>query len=300
MPTAVSGILQQAQTDYTNALAALKAGNLAQLQTDIRPMQQQITQAQQLLGTAHRRPRRPRRAAKSTRRPRRVDHHHVAEGGEDPSRRLRRPRARPSVPTTRSPRRRHDDVDTDRLGGGGPTGIQRGRAGRGDPGACGGRSRLRAGPGGPMMSRPSERKASDGTARQGEGAAATATEAAKDAAAKGQAKLDEAQAKRRPTPCCETSVPPTTPPRRAGHADHRRGHRTLVAALQAHEAEHGPITLAPESAAAAPTAAAGRDRAPPATAPGGRSCLPTASAPHGPDALGSRRADCWGSHRRSP
>ena len=29
VPAAVAGILQQAQTDYTNALAALKAGNLA-------------------------------------------------------------------------------------------------------------------------------------------------------------------------------------------------------------------------------------------------------------------------------
>ena len=35
VPAAVSGILQQAQTDYTNALAALKAGNLAQFQTDV-------------------------------------------------------------------------------------------------------------------------------------------------------------------------------------------------------------------------------------------------------------------------
>ena len=35
VPAAVAGILQQAQTDYTNALAALKAGNLAQFQTDI-------------------------------------------------------------------------------------------------------------------------------------------------------------------------------------------------------------------------------------------------------------------------
>jgi uncharacterized membrane protein (UPF0182 family) len=51
VPTAVAGILQQAQTDYTNALAALKADNLAQFQTDLNLMQQQISQAQQVIGT---------------------------------------------------------------------------------------------------------------------------------------------------------------------------------------------------------------------------------------------------------
>jgi len=51
VPTAVSGYLTQAQTDYTNALAALKAGNLAGFQSDIQAMQQQITQAQQVIGT---------------------------------------------------------------------------------------------------------------------------------------------------------------------------------------------------------------------------------------------------------
>lgn len=50
VPAAVAGILQQAQTDYTNALAALKAGNLSQFQTDINQMQQSITQAQQVIG----------------------------------------------------------------------------------------------------------------------------------------------------------------------------------------------------------------------------------------------------------
>jgi uncharacterized membrane protein (UPF0182 family) len=52
VPTAVSGYLTQAQTDYTNALAALKAGNLAGFQSDIQAMQQQITQAQQVIGTS--------------------------------------------------------------------------------------------------------------------------------------------------------------------------------------------------------------------------------------------------------
>jgi hypothetical protein len=50
VPAAVSGILQQAQTDYTNALAALKAGNLAQFQTDVNQMQQAIAQAQDVIG----------------------------------------------------------------------------------------------------------------------------------------------------------------------------------------------------------------------------------------------------------
>jgi len=51
VPAAVSGYLQAAQTDYTNAIAALKADNLAAFQSDIQAMAQQITQAQQLLGT---------------------------------------------------------------------------------------------------------------------------------------------------------------------------------------------------------------------------------------------------------
>ncbi len=50
VPAAVAGILQQAQTDYTNALAALKAGNLAQFQTDVNQMQQAIAQAQNVIG----------------------------------------------------------------------------------------------------------------------------------------------------------------------------------------------------------------------------------------------------------
>ena len=49
VPAAVAGYLQQAQTDYTNALAALKADNLAAFQSDIQAMAQQITQAQQVL-----------------------------------------------------------------------------------------------------------------------------------------------------------------------------------------------------------------------------------------------------------
>jgi uncharacterized membrane protein (UPF0182 family) len=50
VPTAVSQDLQQAQTDYKNAQAALAAGNLGQYQTDIAAMQQAIAAAQSVLG----------------------------------------------------------------------------------------------------------------------------------------------------------------------------------------------------------------------------------------------------------
>jgi hypothetical protein len=50
VPAAVAGLLQQAQSDYTNALAALKAQNLSQFQTDINAMQASIAQAQQVIG----------------------------------------------------------------------------------------------------------------------------------------------------------------------------------------------------------------------------------------------------------
>ena len=50
VPTAVSQDLQQAQTDFKNAQAALAAGNLGQYQTDIAAMQQAIAAAQSVLG----------------------------------------------------------------------------------------------------------------------------------------------------------------------------------------------------------------------------------------------------------
>ena len=93
--------------------------------------------------------------------------------------------------------------------------------------------------------------------------ATQATEMAKDAAAKGQAKLDEAQAKKAADGMLRdlgaafyaTKTGRATP---TTDADIER----LVAALQQHESEHGAITLAPESPAAAPTAApAGGDAA---------------------------------------
>ncbi len=50
IPAALQGILQQAQTDYTNAQAALAAGNLAEYQQDINQMQQALASAQDVLG----------------------------------------------------------------------------------------------------------------------------------------------------------------------------------------------------------------------------------------------------------
>jgi hypothetical protein len=94
--------------------------------------------------------------------------------------------------------------------------------------------------------------------------AATATEAAKDAAAKGQAKIDEAQAKKAADGLLRdlgaafyaTKTGRATP---TTDADIDR----LVAALQDHESKYGTMTLAPESAAAAPTAAPANAPAPP-------------------------------------
>jgi hypothetical protein len=97
--------------------------------------------------------------------------------------------------------------------------------------------------------------------------ATAATEMAKDAAAKGQAKLDEAQAKKAADGMLRdlgaafyaTKTGRATP---STEADIDR----LVAALQDHESKHGTMTLAPQSAAAAPTAAPA-DAPPPPPSP---------------------------------
>jgi hypothetical protein len=116
--------------------------------------------------------------------------------------------------------------------------------------------------------------------------ATAATAVAKDAAQKGQAKLDEVQSKRGADGILRdlgaafyaTKTGRATP---STDADIDR----LVAALQAHESEHGALTLAPESAAAAPTATT---FAPPPTAAAPGSPPPsyptadTASAPPPP------------------
>jgi len=106
--------------------------------------------------------------------------------------------------------------------------------------------------------------------------ATAATVMAKDAAQKGQAKLDEIQAKKtadgllrdlgaafyatktgRATPSTDADI------------------ENLVVALQSHESEYGALTLVPESAAAAPTATTtAPPTATPATAPGASSPPP--------------------------
>ncbi len=101
--------------------------------------------------------------------------------------------------------------------------------------------------------------------------AAAATVMAKDAAQKGQAKLDEVQAKKAADGMLRdlgaavyaTKTGRATP---VTDADIDR----LVTALQAHESEHGPLTLAPESAAAAPTATTTGNAPPPPPPPTGQ------------------------------
>ena len=51
LPAAVAGELATAQTDYQNALSALKAGNFATFGSDLQAMEQQLQAAQGLLGT---------------------------------------------------------------------------------------------------------------------------------------------------------------------------------------------------------------------------------------------------------
>ena len=99
--------------------------------------------------------------------------------------------------------------------------------------------------------------------------ATAATAVAKDAAQKGQAKLDEVQSKKGADGMLRdlgaafyaTKAGRATP---STDADIER----LVAALQTHESTHGALTLAPESPAAAPTATAttGMYDAPPTVA----------------------------------
>ena len=110
--------------------------------------------------------------------------------------------------------------------------------------------------------------------------AATATAVAKDAAQKGQAKLEEVQSKKGADGMLRdlgaafyaTKTNRATP---STDSDIDR----LVAALQSHEAEHGALTLAPGSSAAAPTATTSSTVGPPPTAaaPGSPPPSPTSA-----------------------
>jgi hypothetical protein len=115
--------------------------------------------------------------------------------------------------------------------------------------------------------------------------ATAATEMAKDAAAKGQAKLDEAQAKKTAEGMLRdlgaafyaTKTGRATP---TTDADIDR----LVAAIQQYESEHGPLTLAPESAAGGPTATPAGDGAAAAPAPPPKAADPASPPPPPPKA----------------
>jgi len=99
--------------------------------------------------------------------------------------------------------------------------------------------------------------------------AAVASEMARDAAQKGQAKLEEAQSKK--------SADGLLRDLGAAYYAKETGRATpttdeditrLVAGLRDHESQHGTLTLAPESAAAGPTASpAGTAASPPPPPP---------------------------------
>src|SRR3984957_15725738 len=114
--------------------------------------------------------------------------------------------------------------------------------------------------------------------------ATAATEMAKDAAAKGQAKMNDVQAKKTADGMLRdlgaafyaTQTGRSTPATAGEIAQ-------LVTSLQAHESEHGQITLAPESAAAAPTAAPAADGStPPAPPPPPKAADPSSPPPPPP------------------
>jgi hypothetical protein len=114
--------------------------------------------------------------------------------------------------------------------------------------------------------------------------ATAATEMAKDAAAKGQAKMNEAQAKKAADGMLRdlgAAYYATETGRSTPATDSEM--TQLVTSLQSHESEHGQITLAPESAAAAPTAApAGDGSAAPAPPPPPKAADPSSPPPPPP------------------
>jgi hypothetical protein len=115
--------------------------------------------------------------------------------------------------------------------------------------------------------------------------ATAATEMAKDAAAKGQAKMNDAQAKKSADGMLRdlgAAFYATKTGRSTPTTDDEIAQ--LVASLQAYESEHGQITLAPESAAAAPTAAPAGGSAAPAPPPPPKAADPSSPPPPPPTA----------------
>src|SRR5277367_3498556 len=116
--------------------------------------------------------------------------------------------------------------------------------------------------------------------------AAAATEQAKGLAEKGQAKFNEVQSLKGSDGMLRdlgaayyaTQTGRSTPTTESDMAQ-------LVTSLQAHESEHGQITLAPESAAAAPTASpAGDGSAAPSPPPPPKAADPSSPPPPPPTA----------------
>ncbi len=115
--------------------------------------------------------------------------------------------------------------------------------------------------------------------------AATASEAAKDAAAKGQAKLDDMQAKKAADAMLRdlgAAVYATKTGRSTPTTESET--ERLIAALGDHEAQHGPISVAPESAVAGPTATPAGGADAPAPPPPPQAADPASPPPPPPTA----------------
>ena len=278
----MASILQAAQTDYTNAQTALTSGNLATYQSDIAAMEAEITQAEQILGPP---PPGTATATTSTTVPK-TKHDDQVQNRGAPGQRATAPTG--SSTTVRRPStspQPHLGTAAERWAAPAPSTTS--RASRGRPFADGGRqshdgdARRRAQKGQLIMGLLDKVKAT----------AATATEAAKDAAAKGQAKLDDAQAKKaadgllrdlgaafyatktgRSTPTTDSEI------------------ERLVAALQQHESEHGADHAGSRVGGGCPDGRPGgrrRVRAGTASAPAsGRPGVATPAPADGPDAVG--------------
>ena len=242
--------LQQAQTDYKNALAALKANNLASSRPTSSHVQQAITQAQQAVGAEM-----PTPFATTT-------------TTTAPAVKAKKSKKSTSTTPTTSGCHRYDLV-TPPPGAGEheatPTPAPRSRrAGLGGAedrprSPLSGASRPRPDGPGPLagcgrgLVRPmmgdggtGHRKGrGHGTARQGQGCGESATEMAKDAAAKGQAKMNEVQAKKAADGCCGISGRPSTPRRRPAPRRRRMprstaGRRPAGARVRARPDHPGP------------------------------------------------------------
>ncbi len=278
VPAAVAGILQQAQTDYTNALAALKAGNLAQFQTDVNAMQAAIAQAQQVIGATT---------------PGATDDHHDhddatgqgrevdEEGHDDDDARIDDGLHDDHLGAREHGAEEHDEHHLDDPGLGGTQDLS------------GGSFRLRPEPDRRMMG-DEARKGSVpmGLLDKVKAQATAATEMAKDAAAKGQAKMNDAQAKKTADGMLRdlgaafyaTKTGRSTPSHR--RRDCAAGDLAAGARVRARP-DHAGTRVGRSGPDGNPgRLTARRPRAPPPPPEGGRPVLPAAAPAHGADAVG--------------